>query len=168
MEKTYSGATESEAQAAYEADADTMAAEGLQASGFAWSKEVRRLRPDVMHLTVTYGAEDPWTGVRFYRSGAVRVNYATPQEARGAIAELRMKKKELALQKKGLGATATALRADHRARVARLAPTDRQPEKEQLTRHVASLDERKSAIDAAVLEIDRMILDLDRFAKGLG
>lgn len=173
IQKRYSHSVEAEAQKLFEQDRAAMEEQGLVPNSHDWSVENKRLRPDVHHLTVTFGPEDEWTGVRIRPSGTVAVNVSTPQEAKDAIAELKLYKKELAVKKKELSAQQAKVRAGATQKSAFLgakrntgAQLVRGYQRQQTANAVAAIGGNKNAIDRLVIEIDRLIIRLDQKAKG--
>ena len=182
FERTYSAGTEAEAHAAHQADLVALAEQGFEVHGTRWAKEERRMRSPIFHMSVLYGSERPWTGVRTYPSGTIRVQASTRDEAVAAIAELKLMKKEMALEKRELNAEATAIRSEYSMKVASRGPAvrgsgttaglvrgyqraGRQSDRIEKTEAINDITERKAFIDRRVVEIDRALIALERLAK---
>jgi hypothetical protein len=171
--KTYSHTNPAEAQRAFEQDMVAMEDQGLVPQSQEWRVEDIRFRPDVHHLTVTYGPEEEWTGVRIRQSGSVSVRYNNAQEAKAAITELKLYKKELAVKKKELSAQQAQVRAAHTQKTAYLGARRgtgsqlmRGYERQQTANSVAAIGNNKNALDRLNIDIDRLILRLGEAAKG--
>lgn len=176
--RQYSGASQQEAIRKYESDRAAMEVAGFQPGPSDWTKESRRLRPDVHTLTVEWLPEEPWTGVRFYETGEVRVQASTPDEVRSAIQDLKARKKEMALEKKELTTATKTIRAEHRVKAASrgglhrgsggvnrtvrdMQRAGRERENAQTAERVAAIERAKIALDRQATEIDRLIVKLE-------
>jgi hypothetical protein len=181
-QKRYPGTNRDEVQKLFDQERVAMEDQGLVPQSEEWTVENLRFRPDVHHLTVTYGPEEEWSGVRIRPSGTVSVKVNSPAEAKDAIAELKLYKKELAVRKKELSAQASAVRAAHSQKIAGqsslvrrrgaggaivrgVQKSGRERQRQQTQNAVASIANSKGAIDRLVIEIDRLILQLERMAK---
>ncbi|MDL2335551.1 MAG: hypothetical protein QFC55_05935 [Chloroflexota bacterium] len=101
------------------------------------------------------------------------MNVTTAQEAKEAIAELKLYKKELAVKKKELSAQQAQVRAGATSKSAFLgakrstsAQVVRGYQRQRTANAVAAIGESKNAIDRLVIGIDRLIIQLDQKAKG--
>jgi hypothetical protein len=151
--------------------------QGLVPRSQEWRKEDIRFRPDIYHLTVIYGPEEEWSGIRVRPSGTIAVRVSTPAEAKQAIAELKAKKKELGVQRRELTSAAATIRVEHRARKAGRAPAgkgmfadvarnNRRAQDQQVAAQVANVDRQKLMVDRQSAQIDRALLQLERMAGG--
>jgi hypothetical protein len=150
--RRYAASSTEEVERKYAAEREEMALRGLEPATEHRTKEKSFLRTQYV-LTVEYGPEKPWTGLRVYPSGSLRYRVESAKEARDVIKELRMHKKQLAVEKKQLTAEASMLRARNRGRTSSGPVADR----------LAAIGQAKATLDNRAVVLDRGILALEQY-----
>jgi len=111
--------------------------------------------------------------------GTVRANATTVPEAKIAIKELRLEKKDWTVTKKDIAAQVAAIRADYRSEVAQrggkvqgggkfgqfarsMQTISRDNRRAKLDKDIRPLEAHKAALDRVLTNIDAVILQLER------
>ncbi|CAN5612433.1 hypothetical protein BH23CHL8_BH23CHL8_18950 [soil metagenome] len=108
VERAYQGASEQEVRQQVEADRGQFM--GMHARVLSTEREARRFRPDITHVRVVWEAP-PWDGLGVRLVGVhPEVGWRTVPEAKLAIKELRLLKREMIAHKREETGNKTAAR----------------------------------------------------------
>ncbi len=124
-------------------------------------------------------SEPPVPGVTVEPNGNLTINVSTVEEARLAIKQLRLHKRERQLQRKEIVEAQKVTRTDRRTEVARQGSKvrgggnagkfvrsaqtiGRDTDRHRHAGEMATFDEQKAQVDAIIMRIDAAILQLDQ------